>query len=171
MTRLESYLLLGSNLVVAGTGVIYAIMRYLLEPADEWAVVNHPWQPHIQHLHVLAAPALVFMVALVWKQHALGNLREGYRRVSSGLMLLVSFLPMVATGYLIQIAVAPGWRLLWVVSHMVTSGLWLGGFVVHWLARIRASEPSEVEHRQAAGSGSGSVPRVEDRSQPAISLR
>jgi hypothetical protein len=31
-------------------------MRCLAEPADEWAVVNHPWQPHLQHLHVLAAP-------------------------------------------------------------------------------------------------------------------
>ncbi len=50
-------------------------MKFLMESADEWAVVNHPWQPHVQHLHVLAAPLLVFACGLLWKNHVLEKMR------------------------------------------------------------------------------------------------
>jgi hypothetical protein len=138
MPRLERYLLTLANLSVGVTGVVYAVMRYLLEPADEWAVVNHPWQPHLQHFHLLAAPLLVFAVAMVWKQHALAGLGNGRRHLVSGVALLASFVPMVASGYLIQTAVEPSWRAVWVAVHLVTSGLWLLGYLVHWLTRVCA---------------------------------
>ena len=62
MSRGQSVFLHLANLAVSGTGLVYAWMRYLAEPVDEWAIVNHPWQPHTQHLHILTAPLLVFAV-------------------------------------------------------------------------------------------------------------
>jgi len=63
MKTWEAWSVLVSTVLVAGTGVVYAGMRYLLAPADPFAVVNHPLPPTIQHLHVLVAPLLVFAAA------------------------------------------------------------------------------------------------------------
>ena len=120
-----------ANLAVCGTGLIYAWMRYLVEPAGEWAVVNHPWQPHTQHLHVLVAPLLVFAVGLIWSAHVLGKLKNGRKNWVAGIGLTALFLPMAASGYLLQVAVDPVWRRNWVWVHVVSSLLWVAAFVVH----------------------------------------
>jgi hypothetical protein len=107
MTRTERWLLDVANLLVVGTGIVYAVMKYLMEPADEWTVVNHPWQPHVQHLHVLAAPLLVFAGGLIWRHHVLKRLRDkGSNGRASGLALALQFAPMVLSGYLIQVCPA-----------------------------------------------------------------
>jgi hypothetical protein len=128
-----------ANLAVAGTGLVYAWMRYLVEPADEWAVVNHPWQPHVQHLHVLAAPLLVFALGLIWTAHVIGKLKNGRNNRVVGIGLTTLFLPMAASGYLLQVAVDPGWRQTWTWVHVASSLLWVMAFVVHqtvaWVAK------------------------------------
>ena len=102
MTRSERWLFDISNLLVGGTGVVYGIMKYLMDPVDEWSVVNHPWQPDFQHLHVLVAPALVFAVALFWKGHVFEKLSNSSKRGRlTGLVLTVQFVPVVVSGYLI----------------------------------------------------------------------
>jgi hypothetical protein len=125
-----------ANLTVCGTGLIYAWMRYLVDPPDQWAVVNHPWQPHMQHLHVLVAPLLIFAVGLIWSSHVVGKLNNGRTNRSAGISLTALFVPMAASGYLLQIAVDPGWRRTWVWVHVVSSLLWVAAFVLH---QVRAT--------------------------------
>jgi hypothetical protein len=136
-----------ANLAVSGTGLIYAWMSYLLQPVDEWAVVNHPWQPLVQHLHVLAAPLLVFAIGLIWSVHVLGKLQNGHRVRASGLGLMALFLPMAASGYLQQVAVDPEWRRRWVVIHVISSLLWVGAIVVHQVRSLvgKAADQSGTE--------------------------
>ncbi len=136
-----------ANLAVSGTGLVYVWMRYLVEPADEWAVVNHPWQPLVQHLHVLSAPLLVFAIGLIWSVHALAKLRNGRRGRTSGLGLLALFLPMAASGYLLQVAVDPGWRHTWIWVHVVSSLLWVGAFAIHKVRALgrKAADQSGTE--------------------------
>ena len=122
-----------ANLLVGGTGVVYAVMRYLMKPTDEWSIVNHPWQPHAQHLHVLIAPMLVLAGGILWRHHVSEKLRSGDRRgIRSGLLLVVLFVPMIASGSLIQITVSEAWRQAWIWVHLVSTGAWLIGFAVHW---------------------------------------
>lgn len=123
---------------MGGGGLIYAWMRYLARPDDPFAVVNHPWQPEVQHLHVLTAPLLVFGIGLIWKAHVWPGvrLRVAARR-RSGLALFATAAPMIVSGYLLQTATAPGWRTAWLGIHLVASALWLGGYLAHQLgARI-----------------------------------
>lgn len=134
MNRWEAATLYVANLLVGGTGIVYAVMRYLLEPADEWAVVNHPWQPHVQHLHILVAPLLVFACGIIWRGHVASKLRNGNgngngRRSGPGLLLALA--PMVVSGYLIQTTVAESWRQVWTVLHLFSSGVWIVVFVGH----------------------------------------
>ncbi len=145
MSRLEGWLSHGGTLLVGGTGLVYAWMRYLVHPADPFAVVNHPLQPLVQHSHIVVAPLLVFAAGVEWRRHAWSYWRRGIRRHRrSGAALLLALVPMVVSGYLIQTAVDGGWRKVWVGVHLVASGLWLLGYLVHQLA-----EPA----RKARGGG------------------
>lgn len=131
MSRVQTLFLHLANLAVCATGLVYAWMRYLVEPVDEWAVVNHPWQPQLQHLHVLTAPLLVFAVGLIWSVHIIGKLQNGRKNRAAGIGLTALFLPMAASGYLLQVAVEPGWRQAWIWVHVLSSLLWVVAFVAH----------------------------------------
>lgn len=137
MSRFERWLLGAANLLVGGTGVVYAVMRYLLESSDPYAVVNHPWQPFVRDLHILLAPVLVFVVGLVWHRHVWAGWRSRLpARRPSGLVLGMMLLPMVVSGYLIQVAVEDAWRLVWVTVHCASSALWLVAYGGHWLGSM-----------------------------------
>lgn len=149
MSRLEAWFLHLSTLLVAGTGLVYAWMRYLLEPADPFAVVSHPLQPTVQHLHVWTAPLVVFGAGMIWREHTWKHIRQGVRRRRrSGLSLTLSLAPMVVSGYLIQTAVTPAWRTTWVVVHLTASGLWLAGYAGHLLARRRGMARNGLARKQ-----------------------
>ena len=135
MTRLERWLLHAANLLVGGTGAVYTLMLYGMAPAGDYAVVNHPLQPLVQHLHLLAAPLLVFAAGLIWRGHVSKNWGgPATQRRQSAWPLLLSIAPMVASGYLIQVSTGDGWRAAWVALHLASSALWLGAYLVHVLA-------------------------------------
>jgi hypothetical protein len=143
VSRGEARFLHVANALVGVTGLVWAWMLWLVEPEDPYALVNHPLQPAVQHLHVIAAPIFVFAAGLVWRGHVWAGITspESSRR-ASGLSLAGTLLPMVATGYLMQVAVDPAWRKVWVAGHVATSGLWIAAYLVHqartaWLA-VRA---------------------------------
>jgi hypothetical protein len=132
VSRFEAWFLNLSSLLVGGTGLVYAWMVYLVKPADPYSVVNHPWQPAVQHLHILVAPLLVFAGGMIWRRHAWSQWQGGVeRRRRSGTSLIFTLVPMVVSGYLIQTAVEGDWRRIWVIVHLVASGLWLLGALAH----------------------------------------
>jgi len=140
MTRAESICVSISTAVVAATGFVYAWMAYFAESEDPDALVNHPLQPDVQHLHVLTAPLLVFALGLVWSAHVWPRVRSGYReRRASGLALFALSAPMVASGYLLQTASDTTWREIWIWIHVGTSIAWTGAFLAH---RIGARRPT-----------------------------
>jgi hypothetical protein len=132
VNRFEAWMLHISNVLVGGTGLAYAWMLYLAEPADPFAVVHHPLQPQVQHLHILLAPLLVFTAGLIWRRHVWWQWRSGAgERRRSGVSLALFLVPMIASGYLIQTSVDEDWRRIWVGVHLATSGLWLLGYLAH----------------------------------------
>jgi len=147
VSRGQTVFLHFANLAVSGTGLVYAWMRYLADPVDEWAIVNHPWQPLMQHLHVLSAPLLVFAIGVIWSVHAIAKLRNGSRGRASGLGLMALFLPMAASGYLLQVAVDPEWRRRWIWIHVMSSLLWVVVFVAHQVRAVvgKAADQSGTE--------------------------
>lgn len=138
MSRWQRWCHHASNVLVGGTGLSYFVLRHLVtaEPTaeDPFAAVSHPLQPDVQHLHILVAPLLVFAVGWTWSTHVaprLSNPRSNNR--STGMTLLVAFIPMVASGYLLQVAVEPAWRTVFLWAHLGSSGLWLVGYGAHVL--------------------------------------
>lgn len=115
------------------TGLLYGWMRYGLRPDDPFAIVNHPWQAHVQHAHIVVTPLLAILLGAFWYAHAAVNWRGGTREGRrSGLALWGLALPMVLSGYLLQVSIAEGWRNTWLVTHLATALAWSLGYAGHW---------------------------------------
>lgn len=147
MRALERWFLHLGTLLTALSGLGYGWLRYCGRVPGEFGVEPHPLQGLVQHLHVLAAPLLLFALGMTLRGHFTTRLSAGTqegRRTGLGLGLLI--LPMVAAGYLVQVATAPGWRLLFAWVHGVASLAFLMGYLVHgfraWL-KPRSEEATE----------------------------
>ncbi|MFK5957142.1 MAG: hypothetical protein QM477_11925 [Planctomycetota bacterium] len=134
MSRAQAWLQHISNLLVGGTGLIYAWMLYFATSADEFSIWNHPWQGQVHDLHLLFAPLLTLSFGIIWVVHASKRVRSKQKlRRGTGLALCLSFLPMLFSAYLLQIAVDEDWRSIWKWVHLATSVLWLASYVAHQL--------------------------------------
>jgi len=138
MSRLEIWLLTLSSLAVGGTGLLLYVMKSWMEPVDPFAVVNHPWQPVVLKLHLLAAPLLVFAVGMVSAGHVAQKVR-GRKRSGrfSGLGLLVLFVPLALSGVLIQILTRESWLAAVIWVHLLAGTLFLATFAFHRVGTLR----------------------------------
>ena len=146
MRSLERWSLHLGALLTGLSGLLYGWLRYYGRVPGEFGIEPHPLQGLTQHLHVLAAPLLLFALGMTVRGHLTTKLRidtrEG-RRTGLGLGFLI--LPMVATGYLVQVATAPGWRLAYAWVHGVASLLFLIAYLVHGVRAWLRPRDGETE--------------------------
>lgn len=132
MRAYQRWLLLGSSVLTGGTGLIYWWMKHMMEPASEWAVINHPLQPWVLKTHILVSPVLVFALGLMVSDHILPHLKASSRSgQGSGLLAISLLAPMGFSGYLIQAATHPGWLSALAWAHLATGCLYLAGLGFH----------------------------------------
>ena len=118
--------------LVAVTGIAYFYMKYLLVPADPFAVVNHPWQPSVLALHIVAAPFFVVFFGMLFRTHTLRKLLSASpRNRRTGWTSLIGFSAMALTGYLIQVASSPAWITAWIWTHVAASAVFVAGYTTH----------------------------------------
>jgi len=136
-----------SAAVVAITGVVYFWMKHGMTTDDPFALVNHPWQPHMLSLHVLAAPVLLVIFGIVFNSHIGRKLRSCRPNRRTGMTSLVTFGLMTLSGYLLQVVTAPDARRAVLVVHLVTGAVFAISYTVHLAiglrleARARLVEP------------------------------
>ena len=144
MSRFEAWLLDGSVAISFFSGLAYWVMREFLRPSDPFSIVGHPWQPHMLAAHVLVGPVFVLALGLILRDHVIARFRAGRPLPgrASGVATVLVAAPMVATGYLLQIATDPGLRRFLGAAHLL-SGLLFGalfaGHVVASVLRRRAA--------------------------------
>ena len=155
MTPLERLMLSLSTVIVGLSGVVHFVMKYLMTPADPYAVVNHPLQPWVLDIHVLAAPLMIFAVGLIAQDHIIAQLRKRQKGPGrlSGLLAMYCLLPMLSTGYLIQVVTSENLRLVFVVIHLSTGGLYLILFAAHLTISRRAAARRKEAAALAAAEG------------------
>lgn len=135
MTPFERAMLWGSSILVGVSGIVIAVMKYAMTSDDPYAIVNHSLQPLMLKVHIVTAPLLVFAVGIVFLKHIWEQWRSGLVRGRiSGSWTLLTFGPMVFSGYLIQALTHRGWLVAMVAVHVITGGAFLVGFVGHQLA-------------------------------------
>lgn len=141
--------------LVALSGVALFVMKDVLRPPEDgFAVVSHPLQPFTLHVHVVTAPLLVLAIGMLVRHHALARWRtpSWSRARRSGAALTLLALPMLSTGYLLQVATDDGWRAAWKWSHLATAGLYVLAAALHVVgARRRAAGEAGMSLEEPTG--------------------
>lgn len=154
MSRLERILLNLTTLLTAATGLVYAGMKYLVEPADPFSVVNHPWQPLLLSTHVLAAPLLLFGLGLITREHIIGKYRDLRTRKGrrTGILTALTLVPMVGSGYLLQVLTSRGGRDAAGVIHLASGIVFLVAYGLHLAAGARHSRGKDAANGLQPGT-------------------
>lgn len=122
------------NATVAGltlTGGVFAWMKYAMKSSDPFAVVNHPWQPHMMTAHVLIAPLAVFALGWTFANHIWPAFTGGAPNRASGIAATLLIIPMVMSGYLMQVTTGDALRKAFAISHWISVTLFVVAYVVH----------------------------------------
>ncbi len=148
MSGLERAIVGATTWLMAITGAAYFFMKYLMTGSDPFAVIHHPWQPHALSLHVIAGPAAVFALGLIARDHILDRLLDTRQRRgrASGVVILALAVPMIGSGYLMQVLTDPAIRRVLVGAHVLSGALYIMVFALHLLA-------SRSVRRGANGNG------------------
>lgn len=136
MSPLERWSLHAAALLTAGTGALDGGLRWFGQRMGEFGPEPSPWLGLAQHLHVLVAPLLVFTLGVLVRGHLRTRLRTGPSGRATGLALAAFIAPMVLSGYAVQVAVDPAWRIVLSWSHGLSAGLFLLAYAGHVLRAI-----------------------------------
>jgi uncharacterized membrane protein YidH (DUF202 family) len=132
MSRIQLGWLHVSVALTTLTGIVFAYMKYFMTPTDEFAVVNHPIQPHMLAVHVVIAPLALFVLGWVFSSHMLPKYRfgDGSNR-KSGIGAMILIVPMALSGYLLQVSTSEVLREAMAVAHWISSGVFAVAYLVH----------------------------------------
>jgi hypothetical protein len=141
-----------SALVVAVTGFAYLWMKYGMYTDDPFAVVNHPWQPWMLDVHLIASPPFILIFGIVLNSHVMKKLRATRlpnRR--SGYISLGTFAAMVVSGYLLQVSRSEAWLQALVVVHVGAGVLFTVTYGAHLVISLAlARRPAGAPIREVA---------------------
>jgi uncharacterized membrane protein len=131
MTRRLKYAFSILAAIVTISGVAYFWMKYMMESDDPFALVNHPLQPAMLHLHVLAAPAFLVAFGIVVNSHVARRIGNPVPNRRSGLLALVTIALMTASGYLLQVVTTESWQRACVIAHLVSGVVFAVSYLTH----------------------------------------
>jgi hypothetical protein len=168
MTPFERWTLWLSAAATTVTGLGYLWPKYFMEPTDPWAVINHPLQPVALKAHILIAPLFVFILGAVVLKHAVPHLTNGApERRATGLGVLALLVPMLLSGYLIQVLTNEIAVRVMALTHIGSSLAFTAGLAWHSIreretasaesSRRKVSAPIGLSQRKAAPD-EGSMP-------------
>ena len=167
MSAFERWSVRLASLAVIVTGFALLWFQYGVESPDPFAVVNHPLQIWALKGHVLAAPLFLLAIGFItvrhiWR-HVVRGVRPGRR---SGLLTALSLVPMIASGYGLQVVVSEGLHDALVALHIASSVVFTVGVGFHLVlmwryvrttqaetfgARVRMKEEPGLEARDVRG--------------------
>lgn len=140
MSRIQLFFLHASVLLTTLTGAVFAYMKYFMTTTDEFAVANHPLQPHMLAAHVVVAPLLLFILGWTFSNHIVPKYRFGDEtKRKSGVWSFLMIVPMALSGYLLQIATNDALREAMAIAHWIASALFVAGYAIHLLIRVAKS--------------------------------
>lgn len=153
MSGFERVVVGATTWLMAITGAAYYFMKYRMTGSDPFSVIHHPWQPRALSLHVIAGPVAVFALGLIARDHILDRLLDPRQRRgrATGLVILALVLPMIVSGYLMQVLTDPGIRRVLAGAHAVSGALYTLLFAGHLFA-------SRSVRRGANGNGGSGAP-------------
>ena len=145
--RFEIILLALATVLSAGSGLVLHVMKEWMNPADPFAVVNHPWQPLVLKIHLLSVPFLILALGMVLSGHAMEKVRARRRSGRrTGLAAMGLVVPMIVSGVVIQVLTSSSviWMVAWL--HLGSGLVYVGAYVLH-VVLTPAGEPRSVAEK------------------------
>ena len=143
MSRLQTLWLHLTVALTAITGIVFAVMKYLMKSEDEFSVVNHPLQPHMLSAHVVVAPLLLFVLGWTFSNHMMPKLRFGDgSNKRTGIAALSLIAPMTLSAYLMQISTNDTLRATMAWIHGITSAIFVLAYAIHIIRPKRPDDRS-----------------------------
>lgn len=133
MSRAQTLVLHAAVLATAMSGAVFAWMKYGMRIDDPFAAENHPMQPWMLAMHVLAAPALVFAFGWIFNDHVLARFYGRTPNRPSGVAATLLFVLMAASGYLLQVITNDRGTVATRVGHWTTSAAFVLIYIIHVL--------------------------------------
>ncbi len=132
MSGFERWSVWITSALTALSGIGYFWTKYLLTSHDPFAAVNSPLEPWFLRVHIVVSPLLVFAVGSITLRHVWKHFRNGIRGGRrSGITTALVTIPMVITGYLIQVVTGEGWLRALAITHIVASFVYVFGLLLH----------------------------------------
>ena len=131
------------HVVVGVTGFVYLYMKFVLVTDDPFAIINHPWQPAMLSIHVVAAPVFIAFFGMLFRSHSLRKLLSGNpanRR--SGWTSIIGFSVMALSGYFIQVGTSLAFITFSIWLHVAAGTLFTIGYSVHFVIGWRVTRQS-----------------------------
>ena len=129
------------------SGAAYFGMKYLMATDDPFAVVNHPWEPTMLAMHVVAGPVAIAFFSLAFRSHGLPRIWQATAlNRKSGLAAGAVFVVLVGSGYLNQVTTDPSMLEASVWTHIGAGGV--------FAVRLRDSPGRRVPSRLGPEAGS-----------------
>jgi len=137
MTPAQSRFQNASNSAVIATGLWLYWSKNFAEKTDPYSNVGGPGEVLAHNTHILAAPFLVFAAGLLWKIHIWPRFQQlslskmGILKGMSGLFMLLTLVPMILSGALIQVTTGEAARKIWIGIHVFSSLIWVAASLFH----------------------------------------
>ena len=153
MNRWEGLFIRAGFALVSASGLLLAFLKYFLAGSDPDSRLGNPWQPAVVSAHVLLAPVAVFVLGLLWRAHALSRLKSGEPEGrSSGTALTAIGLPLVLSGYVVQVVTGEVARRWTGWLHAALGLIFALAFILHVPGVLRPPEeppetPPETQRR------------------------
>lgn len=148
----EKYTFTALSVVLTITGVAYFWMKWMVQSEDPFAVVNHPLQPLMLQLHILAAPAFLIVFGIIFNSHIARKIGKKIPNRRSGMLSLVTIAVMTASGYLLQTLSDPLLHQGALVAHLASSGIFAVAYTVHLAISVRIWQQCRRAQQEAAAA-------------------
>jgi len=146
MSRFERWNLWVTTVLVIATGAGLFVTKYLFSTSEPWAVINHPWQPWFLKVHIVVSPLLIFAVGTITIRHIWAHYRSGQARGRhTGIVTALVTIPMIGTGYLIQVITAVGWVQAMAIAHIVFGTVYALGLSAHQVM-VQQKKQRDIRH-------------------------
>lgn len=137
MNNLERKSFTWINLSISIIGIFYFIYKYFMSVETEFGIRPHSLTSSLLHLHIISVPILLIFFGYLLPVHVILKLRKNHpNRKVSGITILVLFIMMSISGYLLQMGFGLSTDKFIGVAHTVISFLWVLIYLWHFRMRF-----------------------------------
>lgn len=136
MTKIERKSFLFINLVILAIGIIYFIFKYFMLVESNYGPRPHELTATWLHWHVMSVPLVVLALGYLLPIHIIPKLKKSNQeRQKSGIFLILCFIIMIISGYLLQMGFSQSFNISAGWIHSIIS--LVSGVALFWHSRFR----------------------------------